>query len=301
MSAESRRGAPRGERADRKVRAALRTRGRLVRLAALHPPRRKSPGEREGEHNSGAKTRRENDGAALIRISLAAPRAAARRRPALRGARRASTRTGAMRHAAATRPRCRAGRASCCSSGALARTTMQHRARACRGDPGACFDRHWPLLPEEARVWFRAAITALSGGASPQAADAAGCEAALAYRAQKRGRRRPPGRGRFADAGAGRAIAGRARDREQCAAPADAVMRDARAARSSLSPRAEKGLGDGAWPLGSESRKRPPHPPRFARRPLPARGARYSAAGRGAGRARNAGAPPQLRHVRRRH
>ena len=59
-----------------------------------------------------------------------------------------------------------------------------HRARACRGDPGACFDRHWPLLPEEARVWFRAAITAMSGGASPQAADAAGCEAALAYRAE---------------------------------------------------------------------------------------------------------------------
>jgi hypothetical protein len=53
------------------------------------------------------------------------------------------------------------------------------RARACSGDPAACVERGWPLLPEECRVWYRAAITALAGGASPQAADAAGREAAM--------------------------------------------------------------------------------------------------------------------------
>jgi hypothetical protein len=58
------------------------------------------------------------------------------------------------------------------------------RARACRGESRACFDRHWPLLPEEAREWFRAAIRALSAGASPHDADAAGCAAAEAYRAE---------------------------------------------------------------------------------------------------------------------
>jgi hypothetical protein len=58
------------------------------------------------------------------------------------------------------------------------------RARACSRDPAACFKQGWPRLPEEARAWFRAAITALSAGASPQAADAAGCEAALRCHAQ---------------------------------------------------------------------------------------------------------------------
>jgi hypothetical protein len=58
------------------------------------------------------------------------------------------------------------------------------RMRACSGDPDACFERRWPLLPEECRVWFRTAITALSAGASPQAADTAGCEAALNHGAQ---------------------------------------------------------------------------------------------------------------------
>lgn len=63
------------------------------------------------------------------------------------------------------RPLCRAlqfwrvcGRAPC------------RRALDCRGDAQACFRQFWWQLPEEARVWFRAAIAASARGLKNKAA-----------------------------------------------------------------------------------------------------------------------------------
>jgi hypothetical protein len=44
------------------------------------------------------------------------------------------------------------------------------RALDCRGDAQACFRHFWWQLPEEARVWFRAAIAASAGGMKNNAA-----------------------------------------------------------------------------------------------------------------------------------
>jgi hypothetical protein len=44
------------------------------------------------------------------------------------------------------------------------------RARRCDGDPHACFERWWPLMPEHLKVQYRAAIVALGAGMSPHAA-----------------------------------------------------------------------------------------------------------------------------------
>ena len=53
------------------------------------------------------------------------------------------------------------------------------RSRRCVGELYPCFSRHWPLVPEEQKNWFRAAIKALAGGVSKQeAARIADAEAA---------------------------------------------------------------------------------------------------------------------------
>lgn len=44
------------------------------------------------------------------------------------------------------------------------------RKRGCAGDPHACFDRWWPVTPEAMKVEFRAIITALGAGRTPQQA-----------------------------------------------------------------------------------------------------------------------------------
>lgn len=44
------------------------------------------------------------------------------------------------------------------------------RALDCRGDAQACFRHFWWQLPEEARVWVRAAISASAGGMKNKAA-----------------------------------------------------------------------------------------------------------------------------------
>lgn len=44
------------------------------------------------------------------------------------------------------------------------------RALDCRGDVQACFRHFWWQLPEEARVWVRAAIAASAGGLKNKAA-----------------------------------------------------------------------------------------------------------------------------------
>ena len=45
------------------------------------------------------------------------------------------------------------------------------RAHACRGDADACFGRHWPMVSEEFKVWFRAMVNARSAGRTPQEVD----------------------------------------------------------------------------------------------------------------------------------
>ena len=47
------------------------------------------------------------------------------------------------------------------------------RAQTCSRDPVACFERHWPIIPEEMKVWWRTAIPALHAGATPAEAVAA--------------------------------------------------------------------------------------------------------------------------------
>jgi hypothetical protein len=47
------------------------------------------------------------------------------------------------------------------------------RAHTCSRDPVACFDRHWPIIPEEMKVWWRKAITSLHAGCTPAEAVAA--------------------------------------------------------------------------------------------------------------------------------
>ncbi len=44
------------------------------------------------------------------------------------------------------------------------------RALDCRGDAQACFRYFWRQLPEEARVWFHAAMAASAGGLKNKAA-----------------------------------------------------------------------------------------------------------------------------------
>jgi len=36
------------------------------------------------------------------------------------------------------------------------------RAKSCEGDPEQCFDRWWPHVPEEMKVYIRAAISAMA-------------------------------------------------------------------------------------------------------------------------------------------
>lgn len=48
------------------------------------------------------------------------------------------------------------------------------REHACSGDPHGCFQRRWALIPEDAKMWFRAALKALVAGASFDEADRIG-------------------------------------------------------------------------------------------------------------------------------
>jgi hypothetical protein len=61
------------------------------------------------------------------------------------------------------------------------------RARDCRGDANACFDRFWPHVPEDDKIWLRVAVTAASNGSSPAEAAAAGEAAARQYREMQNG------------------------------------------------------------------------------------------------------------------
>jgi hypothetical protein len=44
------------------------------------------------------------------------------------------------------------------------------RAQSCSGDMHDCHARHWPLVPEDLKNWFRAALKALAAGHSPEEA-----------------------------------------------------------------------------------------------------------------------------------
>jgi hypothetical protein len=58
----------------------------------------------------------------------------------------------------------------------ICREKRCHRAQACIGELSPCFKRHWPLVPEEKKNWFRAFVkawaTGISKGAAALAADA---------------------------------------------------------------------------------------------------------------------------------
>jgi hypothetical protein len=56
------------------------------------------------------------------------------------------------------------------------------RKRACERDMHACFMRHWMAMPEETKVWLRAAATAAASDKRHGAAAAAGDAAVEAYR-----------------------------------------------------------------------------------------------------------------------
>lgn len=45
-----------------------------------------------------------------------------------------------------------------------------HRARGCVGELRPCFERHWPLVPEENKNWWRAFVKAWATGISKEAA-----------------------------------------------------------------------------------------------------------------------------------
>ena len=51
------------------------------------------------------------------------------------------------------------------------------RARGCAGDSRACFERWWPIVPEELKIWLRTAMTSQAKGLSPaDAVNAANAE-----------------------------------------------------------------------------------------------------------------------------
>ncbi len=52
----------------------------------------------------------------------------------------------------------------------ICREKSCRRAQSCVGELYPCFKRHWPLVPEEKKNWFRAFIKAWAGGATKQEA-----------------------------------------------------------------------------------------------------------------------------------
>jgi hypothetical protein len=48
------------------------------------------------------------------------------------------------------------------------------RAHVCMGEPESCFRRHWLMLPEDFKIWFRAMAHARAQGLSPEEANRAG-------------------------------------------------------------------------------------------------------------------------------
>ena len=57
------------------------------------------------------------------------------------------------------------------------------RAKACNGDPHACFAQWWPHVPEEAKIALRAKIEALHAGRTPREAAAAATAEIARWRA----------------------------------------------------------------------------------------------------------------------
>jgi hypothetical protein len=60
-------------------------------------------------------------------------------------------------------------------------TALCRRARACRGDPTACFARHWPHYSPVAQVWIDAGTHALDQGLTARTAMLAADLALLSY------------------------------------------------------------------------------------------------------------------------
>ena len=48
-------------------------------------------------------------------------------------------------------------------------TRRCRRHRACTGDSPACFRKHWALMPEDHKEWWRGGIVAKAGGATSAA------------------------------------------------------------------------------------------------------------------------------------
>ena len=59
------------------------------------------------------------------------------------------------------------------------------RAHACTGDAFACFDRWWPIVPEDLKIQLNVAIKARHDGMSPKEAVRRGTEEAALWRAQQ--------------------------------------------------------------------------------------------------------------------
>jgi hypothetical protein len=49
-------------------------------------------------------------------------------------------------------------------------TPLCRRRHACSGDPEACFETKWPIVPDEVKEWLRAARALRASGLSPQQA-----------------------------------------------------------------------------------------------------------------------------------
>ena len=66
----------------------------------------------------------------------------------------------------------------------VCRTRACARARQCAGDPHACFERWWPVMPEAFKVEYRALVTAFASGASKAEAGLAADSARVRWQAE---------------------------------------------------------------------------------------------------------------------
>jgi hypothetical protein len=153
-------GAPQGERAaTTRAPHPSRCGHRLVRLAALHLPSRCEGISAQPGRGCAAGSRT----AAPFQSSLSSEETMSR--PGKRRPRTVQRQGESGSEAHDLRPLCRAlqfwrvcGKAPC------------RRALDCKGDSQTCFRHFWRQLPEEARVWFRAAMAARAGGLKNKAA-----------------------------------------------------------------------------------------------------------------------------------
>jgi hypothetical protein len=195
--------APRGERADRKVRAGLTAEGWCAsrRSIPLGQDSSWGRGDREGKQNSGAKRAARTMEAALK--TKLAKRLARRRGPKPRpvAVQYAEGMTDAQKrfHArqAAEHAAMKRWQSDLFHFWRDCASRACRRARACSGDAVACMEQRWETLPEAEKIWYRVAIKTLAGGATPREAFAAGVEAALDYARREAGDRAgaPPGSG----------------------------------------------------------------------------------------------------------